>query len=233
MPKESLQSPPSGAQTPLFQLKELSRDFSLEGKTVSVLSGLSLEIREGSWVALVGKSGSGKTTLLQLLGGLDHPTRGALLYRGEDMAKMGAARLTSLRRREFGFVFQSYHLLPELSAWENAAAPALGWREDRQAAYERARSLLEEFGLGHRLHHHPRELSGGEQQRVAIARALIRNPPVILADEPTGNLDPASAQGVMEIFRRLHEKQGKTIVMVTHDRSLAELAQEKFILKTP
>ncbi len=233
MPKESFQNSPARERLPLFQLKELSRDFSLEGKRISVLSGLSLEIQEGSWVALVGKSGSGKTTLLQLLGGLDHPTRGTLLYRGEEMAKMGSARLTRLRSREFGFVFQNYHLLPELTAWENAAAPALGWREDRQKAYGRARSLLEEFGLGHRLHHHPRELSGGEQQRVAIARALIRNPPVILADEPTGNLDPASAHSVMEIFRRLHQKQGKTIVMVTHDKALAELAQEKFILQTP
>ncbi len=233
MSQETLPSSPAGETLPLFQLKELSRDFSLEGKTVSVLSSLSLSIQEGRWVALVGKSGSGKTTLLQLLGGLDHPTGGVLLYRGEDMAKMGAARLTRLRSREFGFVFQNYHLLPELTAWENAAAPALGWGDDRQKTYDRARSLLEEFGLGHRLRHHPRELSGGEQQRVAIARALIRNPPVILADEPTGNLDPASAKSVMEIFRRLHEEQGKTIVMVTHDRNLAEMAQETHVLKAP
>lgn len=215
---------------PLFQLKGLSRDFTLLGKTLPVLSRLSLEIPEGSWFALVGKSGSGKTTLLQLLGGLDRPTQGELLYRGKDMARMGAAQLTRLRQREFGFVFQCYHLFPELTAWENAALPAMNWLDNRTTARERAKTLLEHFGLGDRLHHRPQELSGGEQQRVAIARALIRNPPVLLADEPTGNLDPASANTVVDIFRDLHEKQGKTIVMVTHDMKLANMAQTTFSL---
>ncbi len=209
----------------LYRLQGVSRDFRLDKGVVHVLSGLNLEIPEGCWCALVGRSGSGKTTLLQLLGGLDRPTGGTILYRGEDLGRMSSSRLTTLRRREFGFVFQSYHLLPELTAWENAALPALGWFENRQEAYDRARKMLVEFGLEARLNHRPPELSGGEQQRVAIARALIHNPAVILADEPTGNLDEASAKVVVGIFQRLHKEQGKTIVMVTHDPDIAAMAE--------
>lgn len=209
----------------LYQLKKVCRSFPwVGGRPVEVLRDLDLEIPEGAWCALVGKSGCGKTTLLQLLGGLDRPTSGELLFRGRDMARMSQRELTRLRRKELGFVFQSYHLLPELSAWENAALPALGWSEDRQKSYERAKALLEAFGLKDRLHHRPQELSGGEQQRVAIARALIHDPPVILADEPTGNLDPASAKDVVQILQKLHREGKKTIVMVTHDMTLAEQA---------
>lgn len=211
----------------LYSLDKVCRDFKLERGVVHVLKDLSLQISEGTWCALIGRSGSGKTTLLQLLGGLDRPTSGAICYRGEDMCHMGSAKLTRLRRKEFGFVFQSYHLLPELTALENAALPALGWGEDRSAAYVRAKELLVQFGLADRLEHRPPELSGGEQQRVAIARALIHNPPVILADEPTGNLDEASAKTVVEIFQKLHQEQGKTIVMVTHDPHIADLAEFK------
>ena len=209
----------------LYRLQGVCRDFRLDKGVVHVLSGLNLEIPEGCWCALVGRSGSGKTTLLQLLGGLDRPTGGTILYRGEDLGRMSSRRLTTLRRREFGFVFQSYHLLPELTAWENAALPALGWFENRQDAYDRARKMLVEFGLEARLNHRPPELSGGEQQRVAIARALIHDPAVILADEPTGNLDEASAKVVVGIFQRLHKEQGKTIVMVTHDSDIAAMAE--------
>lgn len=212
-------------KTPLYRLEKVSHDFQIGKNSVHALKCLDLDIPEGHWFALVGRSGSGKTTLLQMLGGLNHPTAGRILYRGEDLGRLSSRRMTSLRRREFGFVFQSYHLLPELTALENAALPALGWLEDRKAAYERAVWLLESFGLKERLTHRPQELSGGEQQRVAIARALIHNPPVILADEPTGNLDEASAARVMEIFRELHEKEGKTIVMVTHSQEIASMAQ--------
>ncbi|MBQ4481341.1 MAG: ABC transporter ATP-binding protein [Victivallales bacterium] len=214
----------------LYHIEQLHRDFKLNRGVVHVLKGLSLELPERGWLALVGRSGSGKTTLLQLLGGLDRPTSGKILYRGQDLAKLSKARLTRLRRREFGFVFQSYHLLPELSAWENAALPALAWTDDRDRTYARARELLESFGLAGRLQHRPPELSGGEQQRVAIARALINDPPVLLADEPTGNLDEASARQVVKIFQDLRERQGKTIVMVTHDPKIAALADWRFTL---
>ena len=189
-----------------------------------------MELPAHGWVALVGRSGSGKTTLLQLLGGLDRPTSGKIFYRGKDLAKVFKWQLTQLRRREFGFVFQSYHLLPELSAWENAALPALGWGNDRNHTYVRAKELLISFGLEARLQHRPPELSGGEQQRVAIARALINDPPVLLADEPTGNLDEASARHVVKIFQDLRDKQGKTIIMVTHDSKIAAQADYQFKL---
>lgn len=211
----------------LYHLEGVCRDFRLEKGIVHVLSGLSLDIPEGAWCALVGRSGSGKTTLLQLLGGLDRPTAGTILFRGEDLGRMSSGRLTTIRRKEFGFVFQSYHLLPELNALENAALPALGWFDNRSEAYDRAKKLLCDFGLSERLNHRPQELSGGEQQRVAIARALIHNPPVILADEPTGNLDEASAKTVVEIFRKLHRDEHKTIVMVTHDNAIADLGTMK------
>lgn len=211
----------------LYHLEGVCRDFRLEKGVVHVLSGLSLDIPEGGWCALVGRSGSGKTTLLQLLGGLDRPTSGTILFRGEDLGRMSSGKLTAVRRMEFGFVFQSYHLLPELNALENAALPALGWFDNRAEAYERAKRLLCDFGLADRLNHRPQELSGGEQQRVAIARALIHNPPVILADEPTGNLDEASARTVVEIFRKLHRDEHKTIVMVTHDNAIADLGTMK------
>ena len=214
----------------LYRLEDLHRVFKLNRGVVKVLKGLSLELPAQGWVALVGRSGSGKTTLLQLLGGLDRPTSGKILYRGQDLAKLSNWRLTQLRRREFGFVFQSYHLLPELSAWENAALPALSWGNDRNHTYARAKELLISFGLEARLHHRPPELSGGEQQRVAIARALINDPPVLLADEPTGNLDEASARQVVKIFQDLRDKQGKTIIMVTHDSKIAELADCRFKL---
>lgn len=214
----------------LYRIEHLCRDFKLNRGVIHVLKDLQLVLPAQGWVALVGRSGSGKTTLLQLLGGLDRPTSGRILYRDQDLGRLSKARLTQLRRREFGFVFQSYHLLPELSAWENAALPALAWTDDRAATYAHAKELLEAFGLGGRLQHRPPELSGGEQQRVAIARALINDPPVILADEPTGNLDEAAARQVVKIFQNLREKQGKTIVMVTHDVKIAALADQQFKL---
>ncbi|MBP5299957.1 MAG: ABC transporter ATP-binding protein [Victivallales bacterium] len=214
----------------LYRLEKLCRDFKLNRGTIHVLKDLELELPANGWIALVGRSGSGKTTLLQLLGGLDRPTAGKIFFRGQDLARLSGAKLTRLRRREFGFVFQAYHLLPELSAWENAALPALAWNNDREKTYSRAKELLEQFGLAGRLHHRPPELSGGEQQRVAIARALINDPPVILADEPTGNLDENAARHVVKIFQELREKQGKTIIMVTHDAKIANLADRQFRL---
>ena len=206
-------------KTPLYRLEKVSHDFQIGKNSVHALKCLDLDIPEGHWFALVGRSGSGKTTLLQMLGGLNHPTAGRILYRGEDLGRLSSRRMTSLRRREFGFVFQSYHLLPELTALENAALPALGWLEDRKAAYERAEWLLESFGLKERLTHRPQELSGGEQQRVAIARALVNNPSVIIADEPTGNLDPARSLEIMMLLEQINAL-GTTVLVVTHEREL-------------
>ena len=153
------------------------------------------------------------------------------MLEGVDLATLSARRLTNLRRRRIGFVFQAYHLFPELSAWENAALPALHWGTARDAAFAKARQWLEQFGLGERLEHRPQELSGGEQQRVAIARALINNPDVILADEPTGNLDAAAADGIVAILAELRATGDKTLVMVTHDQSLAARADAIISLK--
>jgi predicted ABC-type transport system involved in lysophospholipase L1 biosynthesis ATPase subunit len=203
----------------LYRISHLKRDFRLQRGVIHVLQDLTLDILDHSWTALVGRSGSGKTTLLQLLGGLDRPTSGSILFRGEDLARLSGARLTALRRREFGFVFQSYHLLPELSALENAALPALHWGDARDETYARARELLVSFGLESRLQHRPHELSGGEQQRVAIARALMNDPELLLADEPTGNLDAAIGAQVLDMLFRLGS--GRTIVMVTHSPETA------------
>ena len=205
----------------LYQLQNVTKNFHLEGGVIEVLRGLTLDIAAGAWVALVGRSGSGKTTLLHLLGGLDKPSAGHIQLDGQDIARMSAAQLTSLRRQRIGFVFQSYHLFPELTAWENAVLPALHWGRDREAAYRNARQWLHAFGLDDRLQHRPRELSGGEQQRVAIARALINDPDIILADEPTGNLDAAAARDILDILKNVHLEQGKTLIMVTHDQALA------------
>ncbi len=209
----------------LYKLEKVCRSFLLNRKPVRVLDKLDLALPAGAWIALTGRSGCGKTTLMQLLGGLDRPDSGRILFRGDvDLARLSGGALARLRHREIGLVFQSYQLLPELSALENVALPAMRWRDNRADTVRRAQKLLESVGLADRRDHRPQELSGGEQQRVAIARALINNPPVILADEPTGNLDAASAAQVVDIFRRLRHDEGKSIVMVTHDPKLAALA---------
>jgi putative ABC transport system ATP-binding protein len=214
----------------LYEIRALHKEFRLAGTVVKVLCDLQFSIPRGQWTALVGPSGSGKTTLLHLLGGLDRPSAGTVVFDGLDLAKLSSRRLTALRRQRIGFVFQAYHLFPELSAWENAALPALHWGAARDDAYARARQWLERFGLGQRLEHRPQELSGGEQQRVAIARALINDPELILADEPTGNLDADAAEGIMDILAELHAERGKSLVMVTHDQKLAQRADERIRL---
>ncbi len=216
---------------PAFQVHDLCKDYRLEGHTIPVLRGLSVEIAEGQWVALVGRSGCGKTTLLQLLGCLDKPSAGEILCRGRPYNRMSRRQRTLLRRNEIGFVFQSYHLFPELNALENVLLPALRWGEDRRVARKRALWLLREVGLEDRARHRPRELSGGEQQRVAIARALMNEPDIILADEPTGNLDVEAASEIIQILARIHREQGKTVVMVTHDLSVARLADLAYLLR--
>lgn len=205
----------------LYRMLDLHKHFRLDAGRIEVLRGINLELPRGRRIALLGASGSGKTTLLHLLGGLDQPSSGRLLLDGEDLGTCSAARLSALRRHKIGFIFQSYHLFPELSALENVALPALQIRNGRSKVYERAKGLLDEFGLGQRLEHRPRELSGGEQQRVAIARALINQPEIILADEPTGNLDHKAAAEILNILARLHSEQKCSIIMVTHDLNVA------------
>jgi lipoprotein-releasing system ATP-binding protein len=208
----------------------LSKTYRKGQATVPVLKGLSLSVRRGEFLAIVGQSGSGKSTLLHLLGTLDAPDGGAVHLDGERIDNLPGWKRDALRNKQFGMIFQMYHLLPELTALENVMAPLmirqsvwqfLRHRRDHRAA---ATELLETVGLGHRLKHKPRELSGGEMQRAAIARALVAGPQILLADEPTGNLDRSSGEGILEILGSLNRKRNLTIVMVTHDQAIAERA---------
>jgi putative ABC transport system ATP-binding protein len=192
------------------------------GGPVYALAGVSLRIDRGEFVAIVGPSGSGKSTLLSILGALDQPTEGRYLFDGEDVARLGAADQARFRNRKLGFVFQAFHLMPRTTALENVELPLV--YSDRASIDGLGARALEMVGLADRMHHTPGELSGGQQQRVAIARALVNEPDLLLADEPTGNLDAESAAEVMRIFRTLHES-GRTIVLVTHDPAMAAHAR--------
>ncbi len=208
----------------------LSKVFRQTGQEDQVLRSVDFSVHPGEHVTIVGASGSGKSTLLHLLGGLDRPSFGQVLLQGEDLARLSQSRLSVLRNRKIGFVYQFHHLLPEFSALENVAMPLWIQRLSREEAADRARQLLEAVGLGHRLHHRPAELSGGERQRAAVARALISRPAVVLADEPTGNLDRHTAHQVFELMRRLNRESEAGFVMVTHDRSLSEQADTRYQL---
>ncbi|MFW6066873.1 MAG: ABC transporter ATP-binding protein [Myxococcota bacterium] len=192
-----------------------------EGREVPVLKGVDLVIDEGEMVCVVGPSGAGKSTLLHLLGTLDLPTSGRILYEGQDVTSLSSARLADFRNRRIGFVFQFHHLLPEFSALENVMMPGLIRGQGRKTLEERARAILDEVGLTHRTTHRPGELSGGEQQRVALARALVMEPRLILADEPTGNLDSKTSDAIHELFFDLNERRRTTFLIVTHSRDLA------------
>ena len=207
----------SAAVAPPLSCHGLARHFREQGRVLEVLRGVDLEIASGERVAVVGASGSGKTTLLQLLGGLDTPTRGWVELNGRNFSAMRPAERGTRRNRHIGFVYQFHHLLPEFSAVENVAMPLLIRRSGTSEALASARELLEQVGLGERLTHRPAKLSGGERQRVAVARALITRPSVVLADEPTGNLDPGSGEQVFELMLRLNRDTGTALVVVTHD----------------
>ena len=218
------------ASTPLLAGEDLEREYRTGPETVRVLRGASITVRDGEVVALVGASGVGKSTLLHLLGALDRPSAGRVLFQGEDLFARGETALARYRRQEVGFVFQFYNLLGEMSALENAMLPALVARRPRREARERAATALAEVGLGDRLHHRPGEMSGGEQQRVAIARALMNGPRVILADEPTGNLDPKTSEVVYDLFLQLQAERGIAFLIATHNPELARRADRIYRL---
>ena len=208
----------------------LSKSYRKGRVTIPVLRGVDMQVRDGEFLAIIGQSGSGKSTLLHLLGTLDAPDEGEVRCDGQRIDNLPAAKRDQLRNQRIGMIFQFYHLLPEFSALENVLSPLMiasgAWRyfRSRRAHLTKAKELLELVGLGHRLKHKPRELSGGEMQRAAIARALVAGPDVLLADEPTGNLDRSTGQEILKILRTLNRQQGLTIVMVTHDLAIAEQA---------
>jgi len=206
---------------PLLIAEELHKSFWMGDKEIHVLKGIHLEIMKGESLAIHGASGVGKTTLLHILGALDRPTCGKVIYLGQNLFERPDRELAAYRNREIGFVFQFHYLLPELSALENVMLPALIAGMPKRGAARRARELLEELGLSDRAAHRPGRLSGGEQQRVAVARAIIMNPRLILADEPTGNLDTRTAESVENLLIRLHRKKGITLVVVTHNPDFA------------
>jgi lipoprotein-releasing system ATP-binding protein len=207
---------------PLLRIERLCKTYLHGGRRLEVLHGVDLDIGEGELVALTGPSGAGKSTFLHLVGALDAPTAGRVRFEGRDLAGLGEGELARFRNESVGFVFQSHHLLPEFTALENAMMPGLVRRLPRAEARRRAEESLARVGLSDRIGHRPGELSGGEQQRVALARALVLQPRLLLADEPTGNLDPQTAEGIHGLLRELNRELGVTGVVVTHNEVLAE-----------
>jgi lipoprotein-releasing system ATP-binding protein len=208
---------------PLVVLKDVRKSFEHMGRTLDVLRGVDLTLNEGELVGIVGQSGAGKSTLLHCIGTLDVPTAGSIHLNGEELTAMSSAKLADTRNRTVGFVFQFHHLLPEFTALENVMMPGIIQGRPRKEMHGRAMALLEEVGLPHRASHRPGELSGGEQQRVALARALVLSPRLLLADEPTGNLDSRTSQHIHDLFFAINEKVGTTIVIVTHNTALAAM----------
>jgi len=213
----------------MIELREVSKVVSSGGSPLTILHPLTARIERGEFVAIVGPSGSGKSTLLGLVAGLDAPTSGSVVIDGVDITALGEDALARLRGEKIGFVFQFFHLIPSLTAVENVAVPMeIAGAAD---AMSRARTLLDEVGLSGRGHHYPSQLSGGEQQRVALARALANNPAIVLADEPTGNLDTANGQHIMQLLREIHRSRKTTLLLVTHDAELAALADSRLVLR--
>jgi lipoprotein-releasing system ATP-binding protein len=217
---------------PILKAAGLHKSYQMGPEALRVLRGASATVQRGEWLAIMGASGSGKSTLLHILGALDLPDEGTVQFNGQDVFTQGVRAQERMRNRSVGFVFQFYHLLPELNVLENILLPAmvrysvLGWMREGRRARSHARTVLQQVGLEERGHHRPNELSGGERQRAAIARALVNQPELLLADEPTGNLDAKTGQGILAVLQDLNA-QGQTIVMVTHDPRVAEMAHRQ------
>ena len=208
----------------MIKLENISKIYRTQGETIRALDGVDLNIADGEFVAIMGRSGSGKSTMLNILGCMDKPSSGKYWLAGQDVSVLSDDELSTIRNEHIGFVFQGFHLLPRLSALENVLVPLrFATQEQQQNGVERAKDLLRQVGLGERVHHMPNEMSGGQIQRVAIARSLINNPAVLLADEPTGNLDSAISEQIIELLKNLNA-EGQTIVMVTHEPDIAENA---------
>lgn len=214
----------------ILKAENVHKSYRMGATRVNVLKGAELAVQEGEFIAIVGASGSGKSTFLHVLGGLDRPDKGVIQFNGRDLNRVGARELNRFRNEKVGFVFQFYHLLDELTVLENVMLPAMisrsvaGWLAGRRTVRQRAEGLMEQMGLRERMKHKPFQLSGGERQRVAIGRALMNEPKLLLADEPTGNLDSATGNGILNVLDTLN-KAGQTIVMVTHDERIARKAQ--------
>ncbi len=215
----------------IIKLEDVWKIYQLDEVKVEALRGLDLEVYKGEFLTVFGKSGSGKSTSLNMIGALDTPTKGRIFLDGYNISKLEESDLAELRGKKIGFVFQLFNLIPSLTALENVMLPMIFQSINKDERVERAKKLLDDVQLGHRIHHKPNELSGGERQRVSIARALANDPEVILADEPTGNLDSRTGEEIMNLFIHLHKKFKKTIVMVTHDLTLTKYSQRTYILK--
>lgn len=215
----------------IIKLKNVSKTYRLtKQNSVEALKNINVTINAGEFVAIMGPSGSGKSSLLHIMGLLDKPDSGEIIIHDHNVADLSAKEMARIRLQSVGFVFQTFNLLPRLSAFKNVLLPAIYGRQPRGSAKDQARKLLEQVGLGERMKHKPNELSGGEKQRVAIARALTNNPSIILADEPTGNLDSRTGKEIMKIFKQL-QKEGKTIVVITHDAEIAKEAESIISIK--
>ncbi len=214
----------------VIQLRAITRDFKLGGQTVQVLKGIDLDIQRGEYVALMGPSGSGKSTLMNLLGCLDTPTSGTYVLADRDVSGMAEQELAEVRNQEIGFVFQTFNLIPRQTALDNVALPLVYTGIGKEERLERAAEVLRSVGLGDRMHHQPNQLSGGQRQRVAIARALVNKPSLILADEPTGNLDSTTSDEILKLFDEIHAA-GNTLVVVTHEEDVARHAKRVIRLR--
>jgi len=214
----------------VIQIRDLTRVYDMGAEKVHALRGVSVEIRRNEYVAIMGPSGSGKSTLMNVIGCLDTPTSGEYWLNGQEVSRMPDDALARVRNREIGFVFQTFNLLPRASALQNVELPLVYGGVPARARRERARAALDRVGLGDRVDHRPNELSGGQRQRVAIARALVNEPAILLADEPTGNLDSATSEEIMKVFETLHV-QGQTVIMVTHEADIAAHADRVVVLR--